>query len=393
MPVASVPAAGTCVALRRTANISTGGTAEDVTAGVHPDNRMLVERAARVVGLDVVGVDFLTTDVGRSWREIGGAICEVNAQPGLRPHWLADPQRDVNGEILDRLFAGRPTRIPTVAITGTNGKSTTSLMLQHIWQTAGLRAGVCTTHCLRIGEETVSTRNLSGFPGARILLNDPAVEVAIIEMPRKGLIIFGHPCDRYDVAALLNIQDDHLGSLGIDTLDQMAELKSEVLQRARQAVVVNGDDPACVPMLAAIAGSPGSAPVLRIAYGFSPGQHGARVDRMLLADRVIEDAQGITLSLAGDYGRADLRLHLLGRFNVSNAMAVASCWLALGLPLETVVDLLEQLEPVAGRIACHLLQLLNDDPRTLFRRIGLMRDDLRARRAAKATAATGEAAE
>ena len=250
VPIASVPAAGTFVALRRTANISTGGTAEDVTAGVHPDNRMLVERAARVVGLDVVGVDFLTTDVGRSWREIGGAICEVNAQPGLRPHWLADPQRDVNGEILDRLFAGRPTRIPTVAITGTNGKSTTSLMLQHIWQTAGLRAGVCTTHCLRIGEETVSTRNLSGFPGARMLLNDPAVEVAIIEMPRKGLIIFGHPCDRYDVAALLDIQDDHLGSLGIDTLDQMAELKSEVLQRARQAVVVNGDDPRCVAMLA-----------------------------------------------------------------------------------------------------------------------------------------------
>ncbi len=246
--VDSVPSPGQPVRLSRTANISTGGTAEDVTAGAHPDNIAVAERAARVIGLDIAGVDFLCPDIGRSWRETGGAICEVNGQPGFRPHWLADPARDINGEILDILFRGRPARIPTAAITGTNGKTTTAEMLYRIWLAAGKRAGVCTTARLRIGEEIISSDNLSGQPGARIILNDPGVEAAVLEMPRKGLIYFGHPCDRYDVAALLNVEDDHLGVDGVHTLEQMAELKAEVLERATGAVVVNAEDPLCLAM-------------------------------------------------------------------------------------------------------------------------------------------------
>lgn len=242
----SIPAAGQSVVLRRTANISTGGTAEDVTLITHPDNRALAERAARVVGLDVAGVDFLCPDISRSWREVGGAICEVNAQPGLRVHWLGDPARDINAELVDWLMQGQDGRIPTAAITGTNGKTTVSRMLQHIWQSAGRTAGVCTTNEVRVGEEIVSQENLSGLPGARLLLNDPAVEAAVIELPRKGLLLFGHPCDRYDVAALLNVQDDHIGVAGIETLEQMAALKAEVLERASQAVVVNAEDPLCL---------------------------------------------------------------------------------------------------------------------------------------------------
>jgi len=246
----SVPAQGYCVWLSRTPNISSGGTAEDVTDGAHPDNLGLAERAARIIGLDIAGVDLLCPDITRSWREVGGAICEVNGQPGFRPHWLADPARDINGEILDILFAGRPSRIPTAAITGTNGKTTTAEMLYRIWTAAGKCAGVCTTALVRIGDQVVSTDNLSGQPGARIILNDPAVEAAVLEMPRKGLAYFGHPCDRYEVAALLNVQDDHLGVDGIDTLEQMAELKSEVLARADRAIVVNAEDPLCLAMRA-----------------------------------------------------------------------------------------------------------------------------------------------
>jgi len=245
----SIPDAGQFIPLRRTANISTGGTAVDVTDRVHPDNRVAALRAARLVGLDVAGVDFICPDISVSYREGGGAICEVNAQPGFRPHWLSNPDRDVNGEVLDALFAGRPARIPTAAITGTNGKSTTAMMLHHIWQSAGKTAGVCATTGTWIGPDKVDTQNLSGLPGAELLFGDPAVEAAILEMPRLGLIRFGQACDHYDVAALLNVQKDHLGQNGIETLEDMARLKSGVIVRARVAVVVNAEDPLCLQAL------------------------------------------------------------------------------------------------------------------------------------------------
>lgn len=226
------------------------GAAVDVTESVHPDNRRLAIRAARILGLDVAGVDFITGDITRSWRDVGGAIRKVSPQPSFEVHWLADPRRDLNGEVLDVLFDARPTRIPTAAVTGTNGKTTTSTMLHRIWLAAGKCAGFSGTTGVRIAENVVTTENLSGQPGGRILLTDPAVEAAVLEMPRKGLFLFGHPCDRYDVAALLNVQDDHIGVDGIETLEQMAELKAEILQRARDAIVVNADDPLCLAMRA-----------------------------------------------------------------------------------------------------------------------------------------------
>ncbi len=245
----SVPQAGRFVHLRRIANIGSGGTAEDVMGLVHPDNRALAERAARLIGLDIAGIDFLCPDISRSWLEVGGAICEVNAQPGFRVHWLAEPARDLNGELIDWLFRDKPARIPTAAITGTNGKTTVARMLHHIWLTAGRRAGVCTTQGVWVGPDRLTGDNLSGHPGGRILLTDPSVEVAVLEMPRKGLLRFGHPCDRYDVAALLNVQDDHIGVDGIHSLQAMAELKAEVLERATGAVVVNAEDPLALAML------------------------------------------------------------------------------------------------------------------------------------------------
>lgn len=250
LTVDSVPTIGRFVRLRYIANISAGGTAEDVTIKVHPDNCHLAERAVQQIGLDIAGVDFLCPDITRSWREVGGAICEVNAQPGFRVHWLGDPVRDINGEVIDWLFRNKPPRIPTAAITGTNGKSTTARMLHHIWMVAGKNAGVCTTNGVWVGRNLISDQNLSGHPGARVLLNDPTVEVAVIEMPRKGLIVFGHPCDRYDVAALLNVQDDHIGVEGVNTLEEMAQLKAEVLERASKAIVVNAEDNLCLAMRA-----------------------------------------------------------------------------------------------------------------------------------------------
>ncbi|OPX55154.1 cyanophycin synthetase [Oceanospirillum multiglobuliferum] len=246
LKVNEIPKAGQSIYLRRTANISTGGTAIDVSAEVHPDNRLIAERAARIIGLDIAGIDLLCPDISQSWRDVGGGIIEVNAQPGFRPHWLSALERDINSEILDTLFQGQSPRIPVAAITGSNGKSTVAKMLHHIWKTSGKTSGVCTTNGVWINNDLIIDRNLSGHPGAKILLRDPVVEAAVIELPRKGLLYFGHPCDQYQVSALLNIQDDHIGVDGINSLEEMANLKASVLHRTQNAIIVNADDALCL---------------------------------------------------------------------------------------------------------------------------------------------------
>ena len=336
----SIPPAGQTIALRRIANISSGGTADDLTHAVHPDNRALAERVARVVGLDIAGIDFITPDISRSWRDVGGAVCEVNGQPGFRPHWLADPQRDINAEVLDALFDGHPARIPTAAIAGTNGKTTTAEMLYRIWSTTGKVTGVCTTDVVRIGGEYITGYNFSGQPGARIILNDPAVEAAVFEMPRRGLMMFGHPCDRYDVAALLNVQDDHIGVDGIDTMEQMAELKAEVLQRARHAIVVNADDPLCMAMRSR-AGTD-----RQILVTDHPSDPAVRGHRRAGGEAVFvgqhDGAAWVVLATGGHeqplipVDDIPATMNGLLRFNVSNAMFAAALAWAQGIAPETI---------------------------------------------------------
>lgn len=230
----SVPAAGRWVGLRRIANISSGGTAHDVTAVVHPDNAAMAVRAARVVGLDIAGVDFLTTDISRSWRDIGGAVCEINAQPGFSPHWLADPGRDIDGEVLDILFAGRSPRIPVAAITGGGAgrAARTAELLAGIWQAAGVLPGACTSARLRVGDDVVSTSDLTGLTGARIILEDPGVEAAVLELPGVAVRAAGHPCDRYDVVLLLD---------GWRGEDPGAHTVDEFPRRAGRALVLDAD--------------------------------------------------------------------------------------------------------------------------------------------------------
>lgn len=311
------------------------GPIEDVTASVDPDNRALAERAARVIGLDIAGVDVLTPDISRPWHEAGGAVYGVCGQPDLGPHWIADPDRDLNGEVLDSVFAGRPSRIPTAAITGTNGKTTTSEMLFNIWTAAGKVTGVCTTVAVRIGNQRVTTKNLSGWPGARIILEDPGVEAAVFEMPRKGLLKFGHPCDRYDVAALLNVQDDHIGADGIDTLEQMAELKAEVLERAGRAIVINADDPRCLAMRSR-AGTD-----RHILVG---GAEGPAIDehRRAGGEALFVESSSIVVAVGDRHETLmaikDIPAAMDGllRFNVTNAMFAAGIAWAQGISLENV---------------------------------------------------------
>lgn len=243
---ATVPEAGRRVRLRVNANISTGGSSVDLSAAVHPDNARAAIRAARALALSVAGVDFICPDISRSWREVGGGICEINTSIGLRPHTEANPALDVAGAILDTVYPGSEDgRIPTAMVTGTKGKTTTTLMLSSILAVAGHCVGTATTDGVSIGGEQVLVADSAESHGASIVLQDPTVTAAVLETARGGLLQDGMYLDRCDVAALLNVGREQIGMNGIETLDQMAALKAKVLDAARKAVVLNADDPRC----------------------------------------------------------------------------------------------------------------------------------------------------
>lgn len=239
--------------LRSTANLSTGGTAIDVTDIVHPDTRAMAIRAAKAIGLDVCGVDFLTDDISQSYRTHGGAICEINAAPGFRMHVAPaeGKSRDVGGAVMDMLFPpGTPSRIPTAAITGTNGKTTTSRMLAHILKMAGHNVGLTSTDGVYIDGKLTVAGDMTGPVAATMVLRDPTVSAAVLETARGGLLKRGMAVRQVDVAACLNVQSDHLGMRGINTLDDLAEVKQTVVDIAQDTAVLNADDPRCLRMAA-----------------------------------------------------------------------------------------------------------------------------------------------
>ncbi|MFO0663083.1 MAG: cyanophycin synthetase [Polyangiaceae bacterium] len=237
--------------LRGTGNLSTGGTAIDLTDVVHPDNREMAIRAASAIGLDVCGVDFITQDITESYRDVGGGICELNAAPGFRMH-VAPTEgkpRDVAGPVIDMLFPkGSPSRIPIAAITGTNGKTTTSRMLAHIQKMNGHTVGLATTDGVYIDGERTVAGDMTGPQSAQMVLRDPAVDLAVLETARGGLLRAGMGYRNCNVGAVLNVTSDHLGSKGIDTLEQLAEVKRIVVEVARDVAVLNADDLHCLKM-------------------------------------------------------------------------------------------------------------------------------------------------
>ena len=247
----TIPADGEPVFLRLTGNLSTGGTATDVTDQVHPDNIEMAVRAVKAIGLDVGGVDFLTTDVTESYKEVGGAICEVNAAPGFRMHMAPSEgrARDVGGPVMDMLFPpGTPTRIPIAAVTGTNGKTTTARMLAHILKLAGHYVGLTSTDGVYINGQRTVAGDMTGPVATQMVLSDPSVDVAVLEIARGGLLRAGMGVRNCDVGAVLNVKADHLGLRGIGTLEQLAEVKRIVVEVARETAILNADDPLCLKM-------------------------------------------------------------------------------------------------------------------------------------------------
>lgn len=243
----SVLKKGVTLHLKTTANISTGGTAIDCTDEVHPENVFLFERIAKIIGLDVAGVDVIAPNVSEPLHSNGGGIIEVNAAPGFRMH-LAPSEgigRNVAEHVIEMLFPpGTPSRIPIFAITGTNGKTTTTRLIAHILKNSGRTVGFTTTDGTYIANQQIVRGDNTGPVSAQLVLKDPTVDVAVLETARGGIIRSGLGFDHCDVGVVLNVAADHLGLKDVNTLEDLARVKS-VIPRAvsrRGFTVLNAED-------------------------------------------------------------------------------------------------------------------------------------------------------
>jgi cyanophycin synthetase len=238
---------GEILYLKTTANISTGGTAIDRTDEVHPENVFLFERIARIIGLDIAGIDVIASNVAEPLHESGGGIIEVNAAPGFRMH-LAPSEgigRNVAEYVVDMLFPpGTPTRIPIFSITGTNGKTTTTRLIAHVLRNCGKTVGFTTTDGTYIGNNQIVAGDNTGPVSAQLVLRDPTVEVAVLETARGGIIRAGLGFDHCDIGVVTNIAADHLGLKDVNTLEDLARVKSVVPRSVGKKgyAVLNAED-------------------------------------------------------------------------------------------------------------------------------------------------------
>ncbi len=241
----SIPDPGERVILSNRSNLSTGATAADVTDEVHPSIVRMCERAARLIGLDVCGVDLVIPNI--SAPITSGGIIEINASPGFRMHHYpsAGAARDVGQAVVDSIFPeGAPSRIPIIAITGTNGKTTVTRIIGHMLSQTGLCVGMTTTDGIYIAGERVVEGDTTGPQSAQVVLSDPAVEAAVLETARGGIVRRGLGYDWSDIGVMTNISDDHVGQDGIRSVEDVLYIKSLVAERVKEGgtLVLNADD-------------------------------------------------------------------------------------------------------------------------------------------------------
>ncbi|MDJ0552035.1 MAG: cyanophycin synthetase [Microcystis sp. M49637_WE12] len=250
---------GAIAYLRATANLSTGGIAVDRTDEIHPENVWIAQRVAKLIGLDIAGIDVVTDDIRKPLKEVDGVIVEVNAAPGFRMHVAPSRglPRNIAAPVIDMLFPpGTPSRVPILAITGTNGKTTTSRLISHICRQTGKVVGFTTTDGVYIDDYLVEKGDNTGPYSASMILKDPTVEIAVLETARGGILRSGLAFNQCDVGVVLNVAADHLGIGDIDTIEQMAKVKSVVAEvvSAEGYAVLNADDPLTASMAEKVKG-------------------------------------------------------------------------------------------------------------------------------------------
>jgi cyanophycin synthetase len=331
----SVPRKQHPVRLRTNANLSTGGTATDVTDQVHPANARVARLAAQIMGMDIAGIDLVCADISRPLAEQDGAIVEVNAAPGLRMHLAptVGAARDVGTPIVRMLYPeDAPARIPIVAVTGTNGKTTVTRLIAYMYETARKVVGMTTTEGVYIDGERIMAGDCSGPQSARAVLLHPRVEAAVLETARGGILRAGLAFDRCSVGVVTNISSDHLGLRGIETLEELAAVKQVVIESVQPegVSVLNADDALVAEMAAA-----SDAPVIYFSAG--PNQHvvaahlagGGRA--VFVRDGWIVLAQGQRQDNLVELERVGFTYGGAIAFQVQNALAAAAATWGAGL--------------------------------------------------------------
>lgn len=335
-----IPKTGETVILRRNANLSTGGTAKDCTDMIHPDNIECAVRAAEAVGLDVAGIDICTKDISKSIITEEGAVLEVNAAPGIRMHMYptAGKVRNAASRVIDYLFPdSSKCSIPVISITGTNGKTTTTRMIGHIFSMKGLFVGMTTTSGIYMDNKRIIKGDTTGPDSAETVLMDKRVDVAVLETARGGILRRGLGYDLADVGVITNITEDHLGIDGIETLDDLIDVKSLVVEAVKNTgfAVLNADDVSvnilkqkCRCSIIYFSKNPES---IIIKKHILDGGYAVFVknDYMYFSDgektQPIVDVRDIPSALEGKLD-----------YNVENAMAAAAACITLGVDIETI---------------------------------------------------------
>jgi cyanophycin synthetase len=333
----SVPAEAAAVILRENANLSTGGTAIDVTDHVHPSMQQICERAARAIGLDICGVDLVVPDISQPLS--AGGVVEVNAAPGIRMHLFPSEgePRDVASEIVRLLYPKGNGRIPIVSITGTNGKTTVTRLIAHILGQTNSRIGMTTTDGIWIGGKQIASGDTTGPRSAATVLFDPEVEVAVLETARGGIVRNGLGYDWSDVAVMTNIQPDHIGQDGIETVEDILRIKSVVAERVHEggALVLNADD----ELLCTVPERPKVSRVPKKIVWFAMEAANPTVDAARRAggavyfceDGYITEAIGESRRRVMDVPAIPMTFRGLARFQIQNAMAAVAACRALGI--------------------------------------------------------------
>ncbi|MEX0608818.1 MAG: cyanophycin synthetase [Balneolaceae bacterium] len=336
----SVLPAGEKLRIKSAANISAGGTATDVTDEIHPAIRGVAERASRIIGLNIIGIDMILDDHRKPLSATKGGIIEVNAAPGFRMHThpSSGKPRNVGAAVLNMLFPknAEPT-IPIVAITGTNGKTTTARLISHTLKKRGNMVGMTSTDGLVIGDETILEGDYSGPEGAKIVLQDSTVEYAVLEVARGGILRRGLGYEQSDVAVVTNISKDHFGEGDIDTLKKMARLKGTIVEVVKPSgfVILNADDELVLSLKEKT-----KARVILFSMNYeNPAlrQHfldGNPIVTLYNGSVIIQSESG--LSIIADEKDIPLTLGGMAEFNVENVLASVAAVYALGLTEEEI---------------------------------------------------------